>query len=257
MTKRNKKPLNYYLAGSICIFAFALVAGCAQKTSVAARQFDDKAADAIWADAASKTKALRIGQQVYNEHCASCHGQDLKGASGAHVPNLVDDKWLYGGEDLNTFKMHPSDVEKTVLYGIRADHPNTKKYASMPKWQDPTSSTRFLTREEIDDVVSFVISISTKEPTDPDSVKRGYDLFGGEGTCFDCHSAEAMGDTSIGGTDLTTPSTWLYGTSRQDITNSIIEGRNGISPSFEGKLTSGEIKAVSIFVYSEAKAYDF
>ncbi len=40
-------------------------------------------------------KALEIGQRLFSQNCAQCHGSDARGGQG--FPNLTDKDWLYGG----------------------------------------------------------------------------------------------------------------------------------------------------------------
>ncbi len=40
-------------------------------------------------------KALEIGQRLFSQNCAQCHGSDARGGQG--FPNLTDNDWLYGG----------------------------------------------------------------------------------------------------------------------------------------------------------------
>jgi cytochrome c oxidase cbb3-type subunit 3 len=57
---------------------------------------------------------------------------------------------------------------------------------------------------------------------------------------------------TIGSTNLTQKELYLYGSDRASILESINKGRHGVMPAFEGKLSSAEIKAVSVFVFSRA-----
>jgi mono/diheme cytochrome c family protein len=44
--------------------------------------------------------AMTQGKQVYEKHCAVCHGADLKGLPDQHTPDLTDADWQYSGDDL-------------------------------------------------------------------------------------------------------------------------------------------------------------
>ena len=37
------------------------------------------------------------GQELYQQNCAACHGEDAKGQHALGAPNLTDAIWLYGG----------------------------------------------------------------------------------------------------------------------------------------------------------------
>jgi cbb3-type cytochrome c oxidase subunit III len=206
-----------------------------------------------------------LGKKVYDRHCAACHGADLKGSSDLHTPDLTGADWRFSGDDLasgGTVKF-PSDVEWTVRYGIRSDHPNARGLEADMLAYDPKYRTkddirefgsgRFLSPEEIGDVAEYVLQISGQ---DADSARaiRGAKLFhdGAKGNCFDCHGADGTGSDSIGSTNLTQTRLYLYGSDRASILQSINRGRRGTMPGFDGKLKPEQIKAVSVYVLSRA-----
>jgi cytochrome c oxidase cbb3-type subunit III len=209
--------------------------------------------------------AMAQGKRVYEKHCAVCHGADLRGLPDQHTPDLTDADWQYSGDDLASGGLVklPSDVEWTVRYGIRSDHPNARgleadMLAFDPKYRTEADTKefgdkRFLTPEEIDDVVEYVLEISG-QPADRAKAARGDTLFhdGAKGNCFDCHGEDATGSPPIGATNLTEKRLYLYGSDRAAILDSITRGRRGLMPAFEGTLKPEEIKAVSVYVFSFA-----
>src|SRR5262247_1807478 len=123
-------------------------------------------------------KSLRLsssakiqGQAVYNRACASCHGADLKGGREQGTPDLTDTIWRFAGDDAATGggTMYPSDIEWTVRYGIRSGHENTRGSEAnmvafdpqyrLPKDTQEYGTGRFLTDDEISDVVEYVLKI--------------------------------------------------------------------------------------------------
>ncbi|MCZ8073911.1 MAG: c-type cytochrome, partial [Paucibacter sp.] len=44
---------------------------------------------------AQNPEAMAIGERLFANNCAGCHGSDAKGSKG--FPNLTDSDWLYGG----------------------------------------------------------------------------------------------------------------------------------------------------------------
>jgi cytochrome c oxidase cbb3-type subunit 3 len=209
--------------------------------------------------------AMQQGKRVYEKHCAACHGADLKGIPDKHTPDLTDGEWQYSGDDLESggsVKL-PSDVEWTVRYGIRSNHPNARgleadMLAYNPKFRTEEDTKEFgdkefLTPEEIADVVEYVLEISGQQ-ADGAKAARGKALFheGAKGNCYDCHGEDATGNRAIGSTDLTQKRLYLYGADRASILESITRGRRGVMPAFEGSLKPEEIKAVSVYVHSRA-----
>jgi len=209
--------------------------------------------------------AMTFGRKVYDRVCAGCHGDDLKGSSDLHTPDLTDADWRFSGDDLasgGNIKF-PSDVEWTVRYGIRSGHPNARgleadMLAYDPKYRSKEDikefgSGRFLTPEEVEDVTEYVLQISGQD-TDATRAARGDALFhdGAKGNCFDCHGADGTGSDPIGSTNLTQTRLYLYGSDRASILQSINQGRRGVMPAFDRKLKPEEIKAVSVYVLSRA-----
>jgi cytochrome c oxidase cbb3-type subunit III len=210
--------------------------------------------------------AMTLGRSVYDKNCAACHGADLKGIPDRHAPDLTDAEWRFSGDDLasgGSIKF-PSDVEWTVRYGIRTDNPNARGLEADMLAYDPQyrneedtkdfGSGRFLSPEEIADVVEYVLQISGQQA---DAVKaaRGDVLFhdGSKGNCNDCHTDEATGNDAVGSTNLTQRNLYLWGSDRASIFESINRGRRGVMPAFEGTLKPEEIKAVSVYVFSRAR----
>jgi cbb3-type cytochrome c oxidase subunit III len=72
------------------------------------------------------------------------------------------------------------------------------------------------------------------------------------GNCFDCHTDEGTGNDLIGSANLTRPNLYLYGSDRASIIETITKGRRSVMPAFEDQLSSIELKAVSVFVFSNA-----
>ena len=213
--------------------------------------------------------AMRMGQRVYAANCAQCHGAELTGTREMNAPDLTDIEWLFSGDDLDTggvVKL-PSDVEWTVLYGIRTEHPRTRgleadMVAYLPEFRndhdkEAYGTERFLSDEEIDDVAEYVMQISGRQVNDMAKAERGRPIFLDRGNCFDCHGDDGTGNPALGSTNLTKPELYLFGSDRATIVQSIREGRRGTMPGFEGRLSSAEIKAVSVYVFSRAEKEPF
>jgi cytochrome c oxidase cbb3-type subunit 3 len=210
-------------------------------------------------------QAMMLGRKVYDNHCADCHGADLKGIPDRHTPDLTDAEWRFSGDDLPSggANKFPSDVEWTVRYGIRSEHPNARgaevnMLAYDPQFRNDEDKKDFgdgwfLTLDEIDDVVEYVLEISGR-PADRARATRGGVLFqdGAKGNCYDCHGEDGAGIDTFGSTNLTRPDLYLYGADRASIRESIVKGRRGVMPAFEDVLKPEEIKAVSVYVFSRA-----
>lgn len=205
--------------------------------------------DALWADPVARAHAERAGAPLYQKHCAGCHGADARGTADAHTPDLTDDRWLYGGNDIDTFLIRPSDIAFTIRHGIRSGDRQAHNLALMPA----LGTGHSLDPDEVAAVTEYVLKLSG-QPFDAGKIAAGKETFEGEGGCYDCHTMQGWGDPAIGSTDLTRPGTYLYGHDRAAISASVREGRVGISPAFAGKLTPGEVRDLSIYVLSRARS---
>jgi cytochrome c oxidase cbb3-type subunit III len=203
--------------------------------------------DGIARDAELMRYALPRGRDAYGEHCASCHGERLQGDPRRGVPNLVDADWLYG-------KGRIGEIERIVLYGIRAGHSKTQKLADMPAFATVNPYSRYriepLSPREVSDVATLLYSFQHPRSVDSASVARGTEIYHGKGFCFDCHSDHAKGDSAIGTPNLT-DSIWLYGDgSLASIEAAISRGLAGVCPQWIGRLPPETIRAVAVYVNS-------
>jgi cytochrome c oxidase cbb3-type subunit 3 len=209
--------------------------------------------------------AMVLGRAVYDKSCASCHGANLKGLPDQHTPDLTDAEWRFSGDDLQSGGSikFPSDVEWTVRYGIRSGHENSRgaevnMLAYDPKYRieediKDYGDKEYLTPLEIDDVVEYVLQLSGQR-FDRAKAVRGKVLFNNnaKGNCVDCHDSDGRGIETFGSTNLRKKELYLYGSDRASIRESLVKGRHGKMPAFEGVLKPEEIKAVSVFVFSHA-----
>lgn len=209
--------------------------------------------------------ATLTGEKIYMAQCAACHGEDLKGSKAAHAPDLTDDDWRFSGDDLPSGGLikYPSDVEWTVRYGVRSGNQYARGVEADMLAFDPQyrnehdlmdyGRVKTVTPEEIDDLAEYVMELTGQEH-DAAKSARGKDLFldNAKGNCFDCHTEEATGNPALGSTDLTRKETFLYGSDKASIVESITKGRRGVMPEFGNKLKPEELKAVSVFVFSRA-----
>lgn len=208
--------------------------------------------------------AVAAGKTLYGAQCSGCHGADLKGTPGQHTPDLTDNEWLYIGDNPDSGGgVHTAaDVEKTIRLGIRAMPKVTnlgsqqyndvknfeiKNLAIMPAMTSPEYG---LTDAEVADVAEYVLQLGGQEHN-AEMAMRGKVIYDEKGSCYDCHDPEGIGDPSIGSTNLTKPSLYLYGSTREAIRASLEQGRSGVMPAFEGKLKPEEIKALAVYAFSQ------
>ena len=210
---------------------------------------EGKAIDAAWANPAARARAEKAGAPLFARHCAGSRGADARGLRAAHTPDLTDGRWLFGGDDIDTFLIRPSDIAFTIRHGIRTGDPQSRNLALMPA----LGTGHSLDPDEVAAVTEYVLKLSG-QPFDETRIAQGKETFEGEGGCYDCHTVQGWGDPAIGSTDLTHPETYLYGHDRAAIVATVTEGRVGVSPAFAGELTPSEVRDLSIYVLSRAKS---
>src|SRR5579871_4201162 len=158
--------------------------------------------------------AIEKGKAAFQTNCISCHGADMKGNQRTGVPNLTDNIWLY---DFGRV----SDIERTVLYGIRAGLGKSHNVTDMPA----IGRQNALSPAEIKDVIAYLRSLH-KQEAEPAAAERGSNVFQDKGVCYDCHSRDASGIPDYGAPSLIDDD-WLYGGDEQSIYRSIYDGRHG------------------------------
>jgi cytochrome c oxidase cbb3-type subunit III len=223
------------------------------KPSVAERVVIDSPY-AIRVDPEAAAFVTAAAEKAIKEHCASCHGADLRGRLG--VPNLIDYEFLWGITFEETNDVGPvAALEQTIRYGIRnqdcpavtalapyGDCPDTR-YSEMPGFLAQGT----LTVDQIRDLTEYVLKISGQQ-ADAVAAARGQVDF--EDDCTECHGEHGTGYKPYGGPNLT-DKIWLYGADRASITASISAGRMGRCPAWVGKLDAATIKALAVYLWNK------
>jgi cytochrome c oxidase cbb3-type subunit 3 len=175
--------------------------------------------------------ALQVGQSVFGDNCATCHGQG--GAGGKGYANLRDDVWLWGGS--------LEQIQQTITHGARTGDPEAHQL-QMPAFGEA------LKPGEIDDLTEYVVALSHR-PADIVAVRRAGKLF--VDNCAACHGLRGQGQAQPGAPNLT-DADWLYGSDRASIRDQIVHGRGGVMPAWGGRLSPETIKALSVYVHVNA-----
>jgi cytochrome c oxidase cbb3-type subunit 3 len=170
-------------------------------------------------------RALKIGQALFRQNCAVCHGSNARGATG--FPNLTDNDWLYGGKTEN--------IVETLTKG---------RIAGMPAWQEKLGESGVRATAE------YVMSISGRGGLNGTLVAEGADHF--KKNCAVCHGANGAGNPALGAPNLT-DNIWLYGGDRATIQHTLRYGRAGVMPVFADKLGEERIQLVAAYVYQLSK----
>ena len=168
---------------------------------------------------AADPKAREMGQRLFLNSCAQCHGSDAGGSKG--FPNLTDRDWLYGGS--------PENIKATIVNG---------RNGVMPPFPQ-------LDGKQIVEVANYVRSLSGL-PADDLKVASGADLF--KSSCAACHGADGKGNIILGAPNLT-DKTWLYGGSEATIVETITRGRMAMMPAQDKVLSPEKIHLLTAYVW--------
>lgn len=190
--------------------------------------------NAIQADADLAAFAERAGAAVFRTNCATCHGSGAAGFKGKGYPNLLDDDWLWGGT--------MEDIHLTITHGIRNTTDKDARYSEMPKF----GTDEILDATQIAQVVEHVLAISGQKH-DAAAATAGAVVWMDAG-CNACHMDDGAGDRTQGAPKLS-DAIWLYGGTREAVTESVSKARFGVMPDWNERLTEDEIRAVAFYVH--------
>jgi cytochrome c oxidase cbb3-type subunit 3 len=200
---------------------------------------------ALWPDEMQKHPDLvrygvALGGPAYARNCASCHAADLSGDKKRGAPNLGDKIWLYDQGQV-------SDIEKTILYGIRSGHMKTHNVTDMPAFGE----IKQLTAQDIKDVTAYTLALQGHKDADPETLKRGESIFMDKGVCYDCHSPDGIGNPDYGTPNLVDNDA-LWGNDPETFYASVYDGRHGRCPAFIGVLDFATIRGIALYIYEKS-----
>ena len=164
--------------------------------------------------------ANAMGQRLFLNYCAQCHGSDAGGAKG--FPNLRDRDWLYGGDAVS--------IEATILNG---------RNGVMPALGAAIGG-----EAGINELTHYVRSLSGLKH-DAKLADAGKAKFA---VCAACHGAEGKGNMTIGAPNLT-DAAWLYGSTEENIAEGIRNGRNNMMPAQKDRLGEAKVHLLAAYVY--------
>lgn len=171
-------------------------------------------------EVARDPQAMAIGERLFMNNCAQCHGSDARGSKG--FPNLSDKDWLHGGT--------PDKIIETISQG---------RIGAMPPM-----AAAIGTPEDVKNVANYVLSLSGS-PHDSLRAALGRSKFG---ACAACHGVDGKGNQAVGAPNLT-DDTWLHGWGVPAITEMINNGKVNQMPGQNGKLNEAQIQVLTAYVW--------
>lgn len=178
---------------------------------------------------ASDSQAMGIGERLFMNNCAQCHGSDAKGGDG--FPNLTDNDWLSGGS--------PENIKATILKG--------RGPGAIGGVMAPIAAG-VGTPEDVKNVANYVLSLSGA-PHDPIAAQLGQSKFL---VCAACHGMDAKGNYVLGAPNLT-DDIWLHQVASVDgIVDMINNGKVNVMPAHSGKLTDAQVNVLAAYVWGKS-----
>jgi cytochrome c oxidase cbb3-type subunit III len=171
-------------------------------------------------DVAKDSRAMAIGERLFMNNCAQCHGSDARGSKG--FPNLTDGDWLHGGA--------PEKIEETITKGRVGNMPPMAAAVGTP--------------DDVKNVAHYVLSLSGS-PHDSLRASLGKAKFG---ACAACHGMDGKGNQALGAPNLT-DDIWLHGWGENAIVAMISNGKVNQMPAQADKLTTEQIHVLASYVW--------
>ncbi|MES2938531.1 MAG: cytochrome-c oxidase, cbb3-type subunit III [Pseudomonadota bacterium] len=171
-------------------------------------------------EVAGDPNAMAIGERLFMNNCAQCHGSDARGSKG--FPNLADKDWLHGGE--------PAKIVETITMGRTGQMPPMAAAVGSP--------------DDVKNVANYVLSLSNA-PHDSVRAQLGKSKFS---ACAACHGVDGKGNPVLGAPNLA-DDIWLHGWGEQAIVNMIVNGKTNQMPAQEGKLSDAQIHVLASYVW--------
>lgn len=195
-----------------------------------ADQLASKSFAEVEADPKLLAKVREAGRALFGDNCSVCHGREAKGNLG--FPNLTTAAWLWGGS--------PEAIAETIRVGINSTHPNSRN-SQMPGF----GRDGILKRDEMENAVAYVLSLSRPTTAPPDRIAAGKAVFAAN--CASCHGPEAKGNPEVGAPDLT-DANWTHGSDENALYTVVWGGLQGHMPSWEGRLSPLDRKLLAFYL---------
>lgn len=169
---------------------------------------------------AGEAPAMAIGERLFMNYCAQCHGSDARGSKG--FPNLTDGDWLWGGD--------PAAIKTSITDG---------RMGVMPPMAAAVG-----TAEDVGNLAHYVLSLSGS-PHDTIKASLGRANYA---SCAACHGMDGKGNTAMGAPNLT-DGVWLHGWGADAIVKIINEGKTNVMPAQNALLTEAQIHVLTSYVW--------
>ena len=169
---------------------------------------------------ARNRQAMAVGERLFANNCAACHGADAKGSKG--FPNLTDTDWLWGGS--------PERIKETITQGRQGMMPPIAAAVGSP--------------EDVRNVAQYVLSLSGSAHNSI-AAEFGRPKFA---VCAACHGANGKGNPAMGAPNLT-DKVWLHGWGEDAIVAMATKGKTNVMPAHGERLAPEQIHVLTAYVW--------
>lgn len=169
---------------------------------------------------AADSQAMGIGERLFVNNCAACHGSDARGSKG--FPNLTDADWLWGGSF--------AEIQKSIAEG---------RVGAMPPMAEAIGGG-----ENVRNVAHYVLSLAGS-PHDSVAAQLGRSKFT---ACAACHGMDGKGNPALGAPNLT-DKVWLHGWGEEAIAAIVNGGKTNQMPAHANRLTPEQVKVLGAYVW--------
>ena len=169
---------------------------------------------------ARNPQAMAVGERLFANNCATCHGSDARGSKG--FPNLTDTDWLWGGT--------PERIKETITQG---------RQGMMPPMAAAVGNA-----DDVRNVANYVLSLSGS-PHNSIARDIGRPKFA---VCAGCHGADGKGNTMLGAPNLT-DKVWLHGWGEDAIVAMTNNGKTNVMPAHGERLSAEQIHVLTAYVW--------
>jgi cytochrome c oxidase cbb3-type subunit 3 len=170
---------------------------------------------------ATNAQAMGIGERLFANNCATCHGSDARGSKG--FPNLTDGDWLWGGT--------PEKIAETIAEG---------RQGMMPPMAAAVGSAA-----DVRNLANHVLSLSGS-PHNAIAAAEGRSKFL---ACAACHGPQGKGNTALGAPNLA-DGVWLHGWGEDAIVAMVNNGKTNVMPAHKERLNAEQIHVLAAYVWS-------
>lgn len=168
-------------------------------------------------------QAMAIGERLYANNCAGCHGADARGSKG--FPNLT-----LPAESRLVTVTHP-DIVKIIAEG---------RQGVMPPMAAAVGSA-----EDVRNVAHYVLSLSGS-PHNAVAAQLGKAKYA---ACAACHGPDGKGNKALGAPNLS-DRVWLHGWGEEAIVRIVTQGMTNVMPAHAERLSAEQIHVLGAYVWN-------